>query len=341
METSEKMKKNVTLKDIARIAGCSVNSVSHALHDKPDISAATRENIKKIAAELGYVGNDSARSMRLGVSGTIAVILGDIANPHFSIIVREIEQIVRKYGYTIFVLNTNEDPKAEAAAIQTAARKNADGIIICPVQKNRENTELLKSTRIPYVLIGRRFKNSDESFVVCDDFNGGYLATQHLISLGHKNILFLNGPKYISSSKERLDGYKKAYSEAGLKYNGGLVIHNPPQTGNSRRSLIKTLIPENKITAILSFNDMIAWEVIAELNKMGLRVPEDISVAGFDNIQSKFNFPVMLTTVSSLKTTMAATAAEMLIKNIKGEPVINNQVTLGTKLIARETTRKI
>ncbi len=335
------MKKNVTLKDIAKIAGCSVNSVSHALHDKPDISETTRKRIKKIAQELGYVGNDLARSIRLGVSRTIAVILGDISNPHFSIIVREIEQTVKNFGYTIFVLNTNENPSDEVNAIQTAVQKNVDGIILCPVQKDYKNIEYLKNTQIPYVLIGRRFENKDDSYVVCNDKNSGYIVTNHLISLGHKRILYINGPEYISSSKERLAGYKSALADAGIEFDSELVTSGTPQIGGCRKFLRNAPASLNGITAILSFNDMIAWEVIAVLEEKGLKVPEDISVAGFDNIQSKFYFPVMLTTAGSYKTTMAITAADMLIKEINNEPIKQKQIILDTDLVVRETSRSV
>ena len=138
-------KRPVTLKDIAAATGFSINTVSHALKDREDISLATRETIKETAKKMGYVGNASARFLRSGVSKLIAIILGDLSNPHFSIMVKEIETYFRREGYVSFVMNTDEKSDVERQAILTAAERNVDGILICPTQNSRENLACLRS----------------------------------------------------------------------------------------------------------------------------------------------------------------------------------------------------
>ncbi len=329
--------KTVTLRDIAEATGFSINTVSHALKDKTDISKQTRALIQKKAQEMGYIGNASASYMRSGISKTIAIILGDISNPHFSIMVREIEAYIRNFGYTPFILNTDEDEENEYKAILSAAQKNVDGIILCPVQKTHDNIRFLQRTGIPFVLIGRRFADEDVDYVVCDDENGGYIAARYLLELGHRDILFLNASLHISSAAERLEGFRRAFSESGVPVNPKLVYSGSAQAGGWGDVLAEALKQHPSVSAVLAFSDLIAWETILALKNMGLRTPEDISVMGFDDIQSRFRFPVLLTTVSSSKRTMATAAAELLLKKIQEE--VREQVILKTKLIIRETTQ--
>jgi transcriptional regulator with XRE-family HTH domain len=193
--------RRITLRDIAKDTGFSINTISHALKDKEDISEKTRQLIQQRAKEMGYIADSIAGSLRSGSTRTISVIVGDISNPHFGLWVREIETTAFKHGYSTLIINTNEDEDVEREAVVTAISKRVDGIIICPTQKPNGCIELLRSSGIPFVLIGRRFDGTDIDCVVLDDVQGGYIATQHLLNKGHRNVLFLNGPSHISSSR--------------------------------------------------------------------------------------------------------------------------------------------
>ncbi len=325
----------ITLKDIAVKTGFTINTVSRALKDKEDISETTREFIKETANDMGYIPNAIAGSLRSGVTKTIAVILGDISNPHFSILVKEIETSARRQNYNTFIINTDEKSEIEEEAIHSALGKNVDGIIICPTQKSENNIRYLKKTGVPFVLIGRYFKNINTDYVVCDDVNGGYFATRHLIERGHRRILFLNGPDYISSSIERHEGYKKALSENNIEYDSGLVHEISITSGESNKIISRIIKSDIKFTAIFAFSDMIAWETIHVLNRNGLRVPEDVAIVGFDNIQSKLQFPVLLTSISTSKSKMSKRAVEVLLKRINNidtseyiKTVIDTQIVI-------------
>lgn len=331
-------KRPVTLKDIAAATGFSINTVSHALKDREDISCATREAIKKTAKEMGYIGNASARFLRSGVSKLIAIILGDLSNPHFSIMVKEIETCLRREGYVSFVMNTDEKPEVERQAIMAAVERNADGILLCPTQNNRENLAYLQNTGIPFVLIGRRFPQEGCSYVVCDDENGGYAAARHLLLLGHRRILFLNGPASISSARERLDGYFRAHQELQVPVDRALILPTPVTLGKINCRRVGSVVRTHGATAVLAFSDLIAWEAISALREEGLHVPEDVSVVGFDNIQSKYPFPVQLTSVTSSKTTMARRASSLLLRMLKNRALPPEQLVLGTQLVVRDTT---
>ena len=333
--------KKVTLTDIAKKCRCSVNTVSHALNDKDDISEKTKELIKKTADEMGYIGNSSASFLRSGKSKSVALIVSDISNPHFSIIIKEIEGKLRKKGYTAFVLNTDEDEQTEYKAIKSALEKNVDGVLLCPVQKTQKNVEFLEKTEVPFVLFGRRFENRNWDYVVCDDENGGYVAAKELIEMGHKKILYLGGPEYISSSRERVTGIKRAFDENKDKELILCEKRVPAVFLGDENALVELLEDYKDCTAIIAFSDMIALEVCHALKIMKKRVPEDVSVLGFDNIVSKFYLPLMLSSVSSSKTSLSALSVDMLMEKIENGKAEQGKVVIPTKIILRETTANL
>ena len=259
-------RQNVTLKDIAEKTGYSVNTVSRALRGKDDISSSTQELIRKTAAEMGHISNTIASSLRSGYTNTIAVIIGDVSNLHFATMMKEIEEYARSKGYTTILLNTNEDTEQEMQAIQAALSKGADGILICPTQKNRKNIEYLKSIGKPFVLIGRRYSDEDVNYVVCDDELGGYQATKYLLERGHQRILMLHGPMYISSAAERLAGYLRAYREMGVHVCPEL-IQEVPVIANGCSSILSEVRQQGiSFSAIFAFSDMLAWDAWSSLH---------------------------------------------------------------------------
>ena len=330
----DRKKTAVTLKDIARRTGYSINTVSRALRGKEDIAEETRKKINRIATEMGHVSNTLAASLRLGYTKTIAVILGDISNPHFAIMMKEVEAHAREYGYTSILFNTNEEEEKELEAIRAALNKNVDGIILCPSQKSEASLAYLKKTGVPFVLIGRH--EADCSYVVCNDELGGYQATQALLAAGHRDILLLHGAMYISSARERLAGYRRAFAEAEIPVREGL-IREVPVTASGCEGLLRQLERENlRFTAIFAFSDMLAWEAWSCLRKRGLRVPEDCSLVGFDHIQSRLSLPFSLTSVSSHKGRMSTEAVEILVRQMNGGTK-REQTVIDTRLAEGET----
>ena len=340
-------RQQATLKDVARAAGYSINTISRALRDKEDIALATRQKIKKIAAKMGYIQNTLASSLRSGRTNMIAVILGDISNPHFSIMMKEIESQARLSGYSSFLLNTNENAVQEREAIQAALNKNVDGIIICPSQHNEDNIRYLMETGVPFVQIGRYFSKLDASYVICNDELGGYQATKHLIENGHRNILILGGPSFISSARERLAGYKRAFKEVRLPLNSALIREVPITSDGCDEVLTAIFREQLSFSAIFAFSDMIAWDAWAYLHKQGYRIPQDFSLIGFDNIQSRLAIPFQLSTISTYKAKMSTTAVDCLNCLIRGEQSTHPECrglchhVIDTQLISGETVMAV
>lgn len=318
--------KRITLADIAKKTGYSINTVSHALNNKSDISADTKKIIKEAADSMGYIQNSSASFLRSGKSKCISIIVGDIANPHFAILTKEIEMTAKEHGYAAFVLNTNEDEKLEKEAIVTSLSRNVDGIIICPVQKSERNTDFLKKSGVPFTLMGRRTKANDTNYVICDDVHSGYIAAKHLLDKGHRKIAIFGGPSYISSAAERLEGIKSAFKNCKVKFDDSALC-NLPTTMGDHSDLIDATLKSEDYTAAICFSDLIALEVMCST------YAEELDVISFDNIKSKFCIPVNFTSISSSKTKMSNKAFEILLHNIENPGCEPKQIILSTHIV--------
>lgn len=331
---SGRSKNKTTLKDISLATGFTVNTVSHALNDKPDISEGTKLLIRRKADELGYVRNTVASSMRTGYTKTLAVIMSDISNPFFGIMVKLIENYARKYDYNTIIINTDEDATLEMYAINSALEKKVDGIILCPSQKTHEPIDFLKNSGCPFVLLGRHFSDPDVDFVSSDDVTGAFLATEYFIGQGCRRILHLGGPSYISSSTERLAGYKQALRKHGIPYSGKLV-RRVPVTGGRCTSVFKKLSQEKiSYDAILAFSDLVALEVLAILQKTGQEA--NVPIIGYDNILSNMQLPYPLSSIGYDKSELAEQLVSILLHKIRNDTAPKTmQIFLPTHLVLR------
>lgn len=331
-------KRRIKLTDIAAKTGYTVGTISKALQNKEGISQETREAIMKAAKEIGYIANAQAGGLRSGSSKTIAIIVSDIANPLFSIEIKICVEELEKHGYRAIVMGTEERPEREEQAVISALSKNVDGVLLCPTQKDTRSIELLRKNGMPFVLMGRRFEDTQDDYVVCDDDRGGYLAGKHLAQLGHRRVLVISADPHISSSRERLSGFCRAMEEEGIPVDPRLIIHSDASAHDSGRMIDDLLAGDPDFTAIFTFSDYIAWEVIYALNRHGIQVPRDVSVMGFDDIQSHIRFPPPLTTVHFPKRLVSGNSVELLLKRIARGGDTPVQQVLDAYLVVRETT---
>ncbi len=328
--------KNITMADIAAATGFSINTVSHALNDKPDISKKTKDYIRQVADDMGYIANVSAGALRSGKSKSVAILVGDISNPHFSTIIKEMECALRTYGYNAIIMNTDEDEILEKAAIVSAISKSVDGILLCPTQQSSRNITFLNSTGVPYILFGRRFQDIGTHYVVCDDTNGGFVAANYLLERGHRNILFINTFLHISSAKERLQGIRNAFKAHGIDLTH-LQYAEVPVANNTEH--IPYILEQHKdCSAVICFSDLMAMQVSHLLRQDNKQIPQDVAVIGFDNIASKFYLPLMITSVSASKTKMSLEAVHAMMNIIDTKPTSYFQKVLPTKIVEREST---
>lgn len=327
-------KKFVTIKDIAERAGVSINTVSRALNNKPDVSQETREKVLRIARELGYIKNSGAIAFRKGATRTIGVIFEDSSNPFYAEVFRGIEATARKYGYQVILMNTERDYIRERQAVETLLGKRVDGIIISPTQFGSEDIDQLQKLNFPFVILGVHFEKIMLDEVYSDDFKGGYLATKHLLERGRKKILMLNGYMYKSVAQMRYNGYLKALREFGVEPYYMVEIEEGYESAFNKIMELKDL----EYDAIFCFNDVFAIAALKALRILGRKVPEDVAVVGYDDISyAEFVHPT-LTTVRIDKYLEGVIAFEMLYERLSGIREEPKQVVLDVELIVREST---
>ena len=326
----------VTMKEIARETGFSVNTVSKALRDADDLSVQTKRMIRDAAKRLGYVANNMASALRSGYSNVLALIVADISNPFFGILCKEIEQQAARHNYTVIVFNTEEDPEKEDRAIRTALSQNVDGVLLAPSQNGAEAVRQLQAYGKPCVLIGRYFVDRDADAVLYDDENGGYLAGKHLLECGCRNLLMINAP-HNSSAENRAKGFARAMTEVPGAKSRMLTVESP--LGGVPAAL-RLAYDQEQFDGIFAYSDLFAMKAIWVLDEMGVE-PGTVKIVGFDDIQSRLSLSMPLTTIGAGKAAFGQALVDLLMKRISGDMSdFPTQQVLPTKLVVRKSTRQ-
>lgn len=327
------MKKFVTIKDIAIKAGVSINTVSRALNNKPDINPQTKQKVLQAAKELGYIKDLNALSLKNGTTKTIGVVFEDSSNPFYAEVFKGIEYSARKYGYQVILMNTERDYINEIRAVKTLIEKRVDGVIISPTQFDSDDINYLMNMNYPFVILGVHFENSQLDEVYSDDFKGGYLATKYLLQKGRRKILMVNGYMYKSVAKMRYHGYVKAMKEYSLEPYHMIEIEEGYESSFNKIIELKDL----DYDAIFCFNDVFAIAALKALRTLGKSVPEDVSIVGYDDITyASFVHPT-LTTVKIDKFQEGIIAFELLQERLSEKQSKPKQIVLDVELIPRES----
>lgn len=330
----------VKLKHIAERAGVSIMTVSKALRDKKDISAATRARIQKIAVELGYVPDLSAQLMRSGKSRLFGLIISAATNPIYARIVMALEERSHDLGYDLIFAHSLNQTSREESCIRRLLTRRVDGLFITPVYRLSPVApayEEIKRMGVPTVILGHRgLFCSGFANVETDDIAASYAVTKHLIDLGHKRIAYFTGPPVSPSAQERYEGYRRALREAGLDVDDRLVFNAGSTIEEGEKAALQMLNENPKATAVQAVNDLVAIGVADVLLNQGVRIPEQMSVAGFGNILVSEYFRVPLTTVRQPKLRLGYAAMELMQALHRGEPAESRR--LRAEVIARAST---
>lgn len=324
-----------TIKDIAEMADVAVSTVSYVLNNKKNVKPETRERIMEAIRKLNYQPRSVARSLKTGRTSTIGIMLPDITNLFFTETTRGIEDAANKCGYNVILCNTDKDAKKEMDYLNNLYSKDVDGIIIIGTCQNQHIIRSNAGT--PTVVINGKI-GEDIPYVKVDDIQGGYLATKHLLERKKSEVMFLTGPLSRKSFFDRMTGYLNAIRSEGLEHNEFLV-HQCDMSFQGGYDKIKSVFNKDfGIKSIFAVSDVIALGAIRALIEKGVKVPEDVSVVGYDDISIASMFIPSLTTIRQPKYLMGQKAVEFLIRKIDDKASENEYMVLEPELIIRESS---
>jgi LacI family transcriptional regulator len=330
----------VRLKDIAQQIGVSVMTVSKALRDAPDVSAATKAKIKLLAQQMGYVPDSSAQGLRTKTTKIFGVVIPSITNPIYARIIFAIEERAHELGYDVLLAHSLNKPEREELCLRRMLSRRVDGLFISPVYRFEAEARIYQEILVrqtPTVLLGppAAFCKSFAS-VETEELVASYHATQHLLQLGHKRIAYLTGPPVAPWAHERFEGYRRALREAGLDVDDKLVFQAGSTIEDGTNAALQMLNEGCQATAIQAVSDIVAVGCADALLSQGLKIPEDISIVGFGNILMAEYFRVPLTTIRQPKFRLGIAAVETMLNLIRGEKVQSRR--LPAELIERKST---
>lgn len=328
-----------TVRDVAKLAGVAPITVSRVVNNFPGVKVETRERVNKAIADLNYVPNAMAKSLRSRHTSTIALVLTDITNPFWTTVARGVEDTAAEKGYHVIFCNTDENPEKEANYINILLQRRVDGFITAPSTEDGHNLLSLKRNNIPCVLIDRKVSGYNTDVIRSDGKEGARLLTQHLINLGHHRIAMLAGPTKVFTSRDRLAGYREALIENGLSIDENLIregMYNEEGGFEFTKELLDSM---PRPTAIVSANLSIAIGALRAIREAGLRVPEDIGLVCIDDLpQASLIYP-FLTVWAQRPYEIGVTAAELLVDrmNSKTRRHKSREIIIDADLIIRKS----
>jgi len=328
-----------TIHDVARRAGVSAMTVSRVINRSGAISRETRERVEAAIAELGYVPNTLARSLRMKATQTLALVVSDITNPFFTTLARGVQDAARAEGFNVIFCNTDESETEQAEQLVALVQKRVDGVLLVPAASSAEPVAYLKRHKIPVVVLDRRVEDCLVDSVRCDSELGAYQLTRLLLDLGHRRIAMLSGPATVSTAVDRVAGYRRALTEAGLEVVAGLIFHGAYSPIGGRQMAQAALACTRRPTAFFAANNFIAIGAYQQLREAGLRVPEDVSMATFDEMPLTTLIEPFFTVVAQPAYEMGQRAMQLLLARLTNTAVGECQeVILPFDLIVRRST---
>jgi LacI family transcriptional regulator len=327
----------VTIKDVAKRAGVSASTVSRTLSGRIPVHEETKQKVMQAVRELNYQPNVLAKGLKEGRTHTIGLILPNIRNPVFPAVARGVEDIARKNGYIVILCNTDESLQMEKEYVDKLKKRWVDGLIFATAVRDTEHIIKLQESGFPVVLLVRNVGQQVDAVIV-DNYKAAREAVEYLITMGHRKIAMINGNMDLTLYRERFAGYRKALEDAGIPFVRELVVEDESKDSDGYAAMNSLLKHEIVPDAVFASSDPKAAGVIRAIKDWGWKVPEDISVIGFDDLDMSALLDPPLTTISQPLYQMGARAAQRLIELIEGtksdKPVID---IMETQLMIRGT----
>ncbi|MGC0419387.1 LacI family DNA-binding transcriptional regulator [Embleya sp. AB8] len=330
-----------SIKEVARRAGVSVGTVSNVLNHPERVAEATRTRVLEAVELLGFVRNDSARSLRSGVANTVGLIVLDVANPFFTDVARGVEDVCNETGSVVILCNSDDSGAKQDRYLRVLQEQRVRGVLVTPARDAELPVVELRARGLAVVLLDRTDERADLCSVAVDDVAGGRLAAEHLLAEGHREVAFVSGPRSIRQCEDRRRGLRTALRDAGLHL--GTAVREvlvPAMNARSGAEAAWRLLAAGPLpSAVFCANDLLAMGFLRELLRAGVRVPTDVALVGYDDIEFAAAAAVPLTSVRQPTYRLGRTAAELLFEESE-EPDTHThrQVVFRPELVVREST---
>jgi LacI family transcriptional regulator len=308
-----------TIRDVAKLAGVAPITVSRVINNSDYVKQETRARVEAAIDELGYVPNMLGQSLRFKQTMTLAVVITDITNPFWTTVTRGIEDIAQANGYSTILCNTDESEEKQEQYLQMLLRRRIDGILLVPASNKAAPIKLIKKQNVPVVLMDRQVPDVDVDVVRSDTEEGAYLITTHLLSLGHRQIVMLAGPQSVSTSVDRVNGYRRALRDAGLPESTESIFFGEftQETGYTMaEQMLKDL---SRTTALVAANNFIAIGAMQLLSEKKVRVPEDIAIVTVDDLPPALTITPFFTVATQSALEMGRQATQLLLDRVSGK----------------------
>ncbi|MFB7844382.1 LacI family DNA-binding transcriptional regulator [Microbacterium sp. NPDC056052] len=331
---------SASVKDVAEAAGVSVGTVSNVLNRPERVAAATVARVQDAISRLGFVRNDAARQLRAGRSNSIGLVVLDARNPFFADVARGVEERAAEHGLTVLVANSDEKAERERAHIDLFEQQRVHGVLITPVADSLPRLQLLRERGMPTVLVDRESQDGGFPSVAVDDVSGGRIAVEHLCAIGRRRIAFVGGPLSLRQVSDRLDGAQQAVADrddATVEFIGtnALTVEAGREAG--RRILERD--PSTRPHAVFAANDLLALGLLQALVMTGdVRVPEDIALIGYDDIDFASSAVIPLSSVRQPAALIGSTAVDLLMRIADDSTAMNEHVVFQPELVVRAST---
>jgi DNA-binding LacI/PurR family transcriptional regulator len=328
-----------TNKDVARRAGVSIATVSRVVNQLPNVRPALRRRVLRAIKELNYEPSRTAQRLRIKRSHVLGLIISDIQNPFFTSVVRGIEDAAYQAGYSLVLCNSDEDTAKEKLYIDVMRAEGVAGLIVAPTRQTNAHLRALLQHHIPVVAIDRVISSKHVDNVMVDNVEGARRAVTHLLDLGHRRIGMVS-MRFISTGRERQTGYQSALAASGLRVDRRLIALGAPKPESGYACTLELLKRMPRPTALFVAANMMMVGALAAIRESGLRIPQDISIVGFDDLPWAPLLDPPLTTVAQPTYELGKRAVELLLKRIEAPDKPAEQVRLKTKLLIRGSTAK-
>lgn len=329
-----------TLRTVADLAGVHVSTVSRVLNSTTGSGVRTAgprtaDRIRQIAEEVGYQPNPHATGLRTHRSQLVGVLVPRLVDIVLATIYEGVEEAAASFGFSAFVANTGDDPVAQRLRTDMVLARRVDGMIFGDAYVDGRFLDEVAQRGVPFVLVSRRAANHPS--VTCDDYEGGRLAAQHLLDLGHRQVAVIAGEPYASTGIDRTAGFVDVFREAGIKIPAAKVVHSNFDTTGGRTAMARILSSRRRPSAVFAVNDFSAIGAMGALRDAGLQVGADVAVVGYNDVPLAGSLPVPLTTIRSPMHDMGVKAVHLLMKRLGGEEVESERLT--PSLVVRESSQ--